>query len=197
MSIDEVFNSVPAFANLRDSNRPVWEWLKAQEANDFRFSLRKSLAKYGSLTERQVQAVERIINRPAPKADVSVGNAFQSLFDVFDTAKSNGLKRPIIRSGAAKIYPAGESSRNAGCLYVKDKYGEYLGKVTPAGEFYRGRGVEDEEIQPVFDLAADPLGTAVKYGRETGACACCGRELTDAQSVADGIGPICKKNFGL
>jgi len=177
MSIDELFNSVPAFANLRDSNRPVWEWLKTQEQNDFRFSLRKSLAKYGSLTDRQIAAVERIINRPAPTADVSVGSAFQSLFDVFETAKGNGLKRPIIRSGTAKVYPAGESSRNAGCLYVKDKYGEYLGKVTPAGD--------------------DPLGTAVRYGRETGSCACCGRELTDEQSVRDGIGPICKKNFGL
>lgn len=197
MSIDEVFNSVPAFANLRDSNRPVWEWLRIQEQNDFRFSLRKSLAQYGSLTERQVAAVERIINRPAPKADASVGNSFQSLFSAFDSAKSNGLKRPIIRAGNAKVYPAGQSSRNAGCLYVKDKYGEYLGKVTPEGEFYRGRGVSDDDIQPIFDLAADPLGTAVRYGRETGSCACCGRELTDQKSVQDGIGPICKKNFGL
>jgi hypothetical protein len=62
MNIDQLFNDVPAFANLRDSNRPVWEWLKVQEKNDFRMSLRKSLAQYGSLTERQVSAVERIVN---------------------------------------------------------------------------------------------------------------------------------------
>jgi hypothetical protein len=197
MNIDQLFNDVPAFANLRDSNRPVWDWLKVQEKNDFRMSLRKSLAQYGSLTDRQVQAVERIINRPTPQADVSVGNAFASLFTVFDNAKQSGLKRPQIRAGRAKVYPAGESSVNAGCLYVKDKWGEYLGKVTAQGEFFRARGVSDDDIQPVFDLAADPLGTAIRYGKETGSCACCGRELTDEQSVADGIGPVCKKRFGL
>ena len=197
MNIDQLFNDVPAFANLRDSNRPVWEWLKVQEKNDFRMSLRKSLAQYGSLTERQVSAVERIVNRPAPQADASVGNAFQSLFVAFQTAKSNGLKRPIIRSGETKVYPAGESSTNAGCLYVKDKWGEYLGKVTPQGEFFRARDVSDESIKPVLDLASDPLGTAIRHGLETGECACCGRELTDPESVKQGIGPICKKRFGL
>lgn len=197
MNIDQLFNDVPAFANLRDSNRPVWEWLRVQEKNDFRMSLRKSLAQYGSLTERQVAAVERIINRPKPQADVSVGNAFAPLFQVFDNAKQSGLKRPQIRAGRAKVYPAGEQSKNPGSLYVKDKWGEYLGKVTPQGDFFRARGVSDDDIQPVYDLASDPLGTAVKYGRETGSCACCGRDLTDAQSVADGIGPICKKRFGL
>jgi len=195
MNIDELFNDVPAFANLRDTNRPVWEWLKIQEKDKFRFSLRSNLAQYGSLTDGQINAVVRIIE--GSKADGSVGNAFANLFNVFETAKSNGLKRPMIRTGAIKVYPAGESSRNAGCLYVKDRNGEYLGKVTPAGDFYRGKGIPDEMIDPVFHLAEDPLATAVKYARDTGHCACCGRELTDEKSVADGIGPDCKKNFGL
>jgi len=195
MNIDQLFNDVPAFANLRDSNRPVWEWLKVQEKNDFRFSLRHNLNKFGSLTDGQISAVEKIIK--GSQADASVGNAFAPLFKVFETAKSNGLKRPIIRAGAVKVYPAGESSHNAGFLYVKDRDGEYLGKVSPTGDFFRGKGVRDDMIDPVYHLAEDPLGTAVRYGRDTGDCACCGRELTDPESVELGIGPVCKKNFGL
>ena len=195
MNIDQLFNDVPAFANLRDSNRPVWEWLKVQEKNDFRMSLRKSLAQYGSLTEKQVAAVERIVKRPARTADATVD--FSPLFASFAHAKASGLKRPIIRAGGIKVYPAPEHGKNAGALYVKDRWGEYLGKVTAEGDFFRARGVTDDDVRHVVDLAADPLGTAIKYGRETGSCACCGRDLTDEQSVKDGIGPVCKKRFGL
>ena len=195
MNIDQLFNDVPAFANLRDSNRPVWEWLKVQEKNDFRMSLRRSLAQYGSLTEKQVAAVERIANRKPPTADATVD--FAPLFSTFAKAKESGLKRPIIRAGGIKVYPAPESGKNAGALYVKDRWGEYLGKVTAEGDFFRARGVSDDDVRHVVELAADPLGTAIKYGRETGSCACCGRDLTDEQSVKDGIGPVCKKRFGL
>ena len=192
MNIDQLFNDVPAFANLRDSNRPVWEWLKVQEKNDFRMSLRHSLAHWGSLTKGQIAAVERIVNN---KPDATVD--FAPLFSTFAKAKESGLKRPIIRAGSLKVYPAPESGKNAGALYVKDVYGDYLGKVTADGDFFRARGVSDADVQHVADLAADPLGTAIKYARDTGHCACCGRELTDPKSVELGIGPDCKKNFGL
>ena len=188
MNVDQLFNEVPAFANLRDSNRPVWEWLKVQEKNDFRMSLRKNLAQYGSLTVGQIKAVERIVNRP--KFDVD----FTGLFEVFENAKQSGLKFPIIRAGGIKVTPA---TKHEGVLYIKDKWNEYLGKVTSDGEFFGARGVSQSDVQPVADLAADPLGTALRYAQETGDCACCGRKLTDPKSVAAGIGPDCKKHFGL
>lgn len=37
----------------------------------------------------------------------------------------------------------------------------------------------------------------VGYGRATGACGICGRLLTDPESVARGIGPICAEKIGL
>jgi hypothetical protein len=36
----------------------------------------------------------------------------------------------------------------------------------------------------------------VAYGRATGSCSCCGRELTDPVSIEAGIGPICAGRFG-
>lgn len=46
------------------------------------------------------------------------------------------------------------------------------------------------------EFEADPLGTAQKYGRESGRCCSCGRDLTDPESIAAGIGPICATKFG-
>lgn len=36
---------------------------------------------------------------------------------------------------------------------------------------------------------------AAEFGRLTGSCCCCGRLLTDPQSIADGIGPVCKGKY--
>ena len=48
----------------------------------------------------------------------------------------------------------------------------------------------------IEQFEADPLGTAQKYGRESGRCCSCGRDLTDPESIASGIGPICATKFG-
>lgn len=40
------------------------------------------------------------------------------------------------------------------------------------------------------------LEQAAEFGKLTGSCCCCGRLLTDPQSISAGIGPVCKgKNF--
>lgn len=43
----------------------------------------------------------------------------------------------------------------------------------------------------VAEIAKDPKGAMVRYGRELGECGHCGRTLTDEASRAAGIGPIC------
>lgn len=45
-------------------------------------------------------------------------------------------------------------------------------------------------------IAADPAAASARYGREIGACGLCGRTLTDEESRARGIGPVCAKNNG-
>jgi hypothetical protein len=41
------------------------------------------------------------------------------------------------------------------------------------------------------------MEAAVRYGRQTGRCSCCGRELTNKASIDAGIGPICASKWGL
>lgn len=49
----------------------------------------------------------------------------------------------------------------------------------------------------VFELKVEELispEVAAQMGRTVGYCVICGRYLTDAESVAKGIGPVCEKN---
>jgi hypothetical protein len=78
---------------------------------------------------------------------------------------------------------------NAGACYLYSPGGEYWGKISPAGELHSSLA---PELRPHLDeAAADPVAAAVRYGRLTGNCACCGRTLTDPKSIELGIGPIC------
>jgi hypothetical protein len=45
-------------------------------------------------------------------------------------------------------------------------------------------------------IANDP-DALTRYGQELGECGVCGRELTDAQSRAIGIGPVCREKLGM
>jgi hypothetical protein len=45
-------------------------------------------------------------------------------------------------------------------------------------------------------IAADAPGAAARYGHEIGACGLCGRTLTNDESRARGIGPICAAKAG-
>lgn len=44
-------------------------------------------------------------------------------------------------------------------------------------------------------IAADPKEAAMAYGRELGVCGVCNRTLTNADSIAQGIGPVCASRF--
>jgi hypothetical protein len=45
------------------------------------------------------------------------------------------------------------------------------------------------------EFEVDPLAAAQKYGKLSGRCCSCGRDLTDPASIEAGIGPRCKLKF--
>lgn len=125
---------------------------------------------------------------------------FAKLFEVFKAAKARGLKRLTLRLSGVNVKP----NRDLTMLWVTSQtekeegnYGlqpKYLGKVTPNSLDSR---LADNVKAVLFEAAADPLTAAIRYGRETGSCSCCGRDLTNAESIRLGIGPICREKFGL
>ena len=125
---------------------------------------------------------------------------FSRLFDTFKAAKARGLKRLTMRFSGIRIKP----SKDLQSLWVlsdteteEGYYGlqpKYLGKVTPRRMDSR---LSDDVKSVILEAASDPLTAAVRYGRETGSCSCCGRDLTNPDSIAAGIGPVCREKYGL
>lgn len=181
----------------------AWLIAKAPTFN-FAQSLLDAARKFGELTEGQVAAIDKCIARDAERdaARRAAAEAREAaaptvttgkLFAAFDKAREAGLRYPKLHLQGLTISPAGAASKNAGSLYVKN--GEaYLGKIT-GQRFFASRDCSDDAAQTVAGVISDPLAAAVAYGKTTGRCCCCGRELTDPVSIEKGIGPICEANW--
>lgn len=175
--------------------------------NNFAASLVEQYEARGTLSDRQVEAArnqirkaaERDAQRAAAKAEREANAPVVDLANVralFETAKSNGLKKPGLWFGDLKISEAPAHGANAGALYVK-QHGEYAGKIV-GDKFKAAWGVKEDAILPdLLAIAANPADVLRVKGKETGRCCCCGRELSDPESVAAGIGPICASKWGL
>ena len=187
------------FADLRDC------WRSAGESgNSFIYSLAQQLFTRGSLTDKQVAAwqlgkarLEEIRAQRAAEAESrKVADVdLAPIRAMFDTAKANGLKKTAYRAEGLILTAAPDTGRNPGALYVTDEQKEYLGKLVGT-TFHPMRNAPASVGDALRAIAADPKEAAVRWGRKTGRCSCCGRELTDPTSVAMGIGPICAEKWG-
>jgi hypothetical protein len=182
-------------------DKPVVAYV-LESTDSFAVSLRDAVAKFGSLTVGQMQAVGRILEKrlaaQAAKLQREVAAPvieMGRIEEMFAKAKANGLRKPKARFVGLTFSEASAASANAGALYVKEG-SLYLGKIT-GGKFLRSRDCTAEIEAKVLEIAADPRAAAVAYGKQTGTCCCCGRELSDPASVEAGIGPICATNWGL
>ena len=193
------------------SVRPeVLGWLNTNAAagNAFATSLLGSIHRYGNLTPNQEAAVLRSLAReqtprPQPQAASVAGEGFRALLQSFAAARQSRLKWPKLTCGSIRFSLAGDQSKNPGCVYVKTHHEDrapeleaYLGKITASGDFYRSRDCDDAQAAHIVSVGRDPLGEAIRHGKETGHCAICSRKLTDPESVTRGIGPTCAKKYG-
>lgn len=164
--------------------------------NDFAASLVAQYRRKGELSERQWDAAERMIRKVRDTKQRKA--SLQRSVDVSAiTALLNGakVKRPVFRAAGLSFSMAPPNGKNAGAVYVKAD-GTYQGKIMN-GAFMAAGACDPETADAVVAVAKDPRGEAIKHGKMTGACSCCGRTLTDATSVEMGIGPICAEKWGL
>ncbi len=199
---DKIADATAAFYEADERNEKLIETLvKMSDWNDFARSLLAGFSKYGSLTDNQTAAAHRMVAKVTTQAVRTTEQAAEggevgvaAIDKLFETASSNGLKKPRFVTEHLIISKAPDSGRNAGSLYVK-RNGDYVGKIT-AGEFLPWRAPEGT-LELLTKIACDPIGAATEYGRSTGNCSCCNRKLTDPVSVANGIGPVCATKWGL
>jgi hypothetical protein len=173
------------------------------EWNNFAQSLVDQFNRRGDLSEKQIAAAQRIIDKTEATRAANAKSRDEAATEIdlsairtmFDTAFKNGRKRPTYRAEGIVISRAPDSGRNAGALYIKTAGDDYQGKITPEMIFKPTHSAAPETTAALTAIAADPQDAAVRYGRETGSCGCCGRELTDPTSIAAGIGPVCEANW--
>jgi hypothetical protein len=186
---------------------------KAEGGNNFAHDMLCRLTAKGSLTEGMLAAVLRGMARQEDwdaqraakhndwKAEY-LGADLSGLTKVFATARASGLKAPKLIVGELRITRAKDDSSNPGFLYINSNEQSswarmYYGKVSPNSEFMPGRDAPDNMLELLGTLSGDVLSAAQAHGQKTGNCSCCNRELTDPQSIARGIGPVCAYRWGL
>lgn len=138
---------------------------------------------------------------------------FGQVVSLMHRIKASGNEWPNVRL-AFHDHPlhfsvAGSKARFPGAINLTDggSYGQnkWYGRITADGVFSpaeAARNLESEDKRELWALLqrlrdGDAEQVFAEYGKRFGVCCVCGRELTNEQSVADGIGPICKKKaFG-
>lgn len=191
--------TIDAFAAQNPAEH-AW-MVKTAPRFEFAQSMLDAVVKFGSLTEKQLAAVQKCVAKDAernveraarveaaPQIDIS------KIEVSFLKAVEAGIKRPKLRLAEFKFSPAPVTGNNAGAIYVKA--GEtYLGKIA-GGKLFKSRDCDASTEASILVAAADPEAAAIAYGRQFGQCAICARELSNQESIDRGIGPICADKFG-
>lgn len=181
---------------------------------EFAASLVAQFARKGSLSDKQLPWVDKLVARAeqgAPEA-VQVGD-MTGIKALFDRA-SKHLKFPAIVLHVAeigqsvRINVAGERARFPGSLNVTtvdkgadDRRG-WFGRIQRDGRYECSQAIEGTPeasaiAAQLVRFAANPAEVAAEHGRLTGHCCFCNLALTDERSTAVGYGKTCAKNFGL
>jgi hypothetical protein len=199
---------VNALEAFQRDHAAEWVWMQATAPRfEFAAKMLEVVTKGRALSENQLAAVQRCVARDAERARTREAErvARESAARPIDMAKiteafgraASILRFPRLRvAGVIFALPSRSTEARAnGIVYAKSEAGTYLGKIT-GGRFVRSRECTDEQERMVLEAAVDPQEAAIRYGRLTGNCACCGRLLSAEDSLGRGIGPICAENFG-
>ncbi len=62
-----------------------------------------------------------------------------------------------------------------------------------AGDYIAGKSAEGAAM--LAEIEADPKAASIAYGKATGSCGICSKTLTNPDSIAAGIGPVCAGKF--
>ena len=176
----------------------VLDWIARNPRFEFAVSLGESYARFGSLTENQLIAVQKCIQRDFERAEARKAERATTATPVQGLDLSSvPAVRYAVPNGDTRLKVLIKKPTNGkwqGFIFVSDAavYGEQTryGMQAP-DKAYRGQIVD-----ALTAIAADPKAAAVAYGHLTSTCSCCGRPLEDEASVARGIGPICAAKHG-
>jgi len=178
----------------------LFENLKIVENNSFVNQMAFKYAKFGSLTEKQINVLTSIFrNEVAQKATRAKNQgsiSVDKIKELFEVPKSNGLKYPKFTVGDITLSLPTENSAsyNKDAIYVRHE-GVYVGKIMD-GKFMPLSFCDASVSDKLMAIAKDPRGEAIGHGHMHGNCSMCRKKLSDPRSMKIGMGEICANNWG-
>lgn len=176
--------------------------------NSFAASLYAQYLERNSLSPRQWPWVHKLATEQVAREknrEEDPSSRFENVPPLFRRALDSGLRYPRITldmdEGRVMLKVAGPRSKTPGAIHVTDgrSYGEntYYGRIDKDGTWHPGRRTPGWVSETLAALNDQTLSFVVRYGRQTGSCCFCNRELTTRESVAAGYGPVCAGHYGL
>jgi hypothetical protein len=152
----------------------------------FMLSVQRSRSRYGNITPGQAKGALNCLlaEKRRERSERRHAAARQIATNLPDVPEG---RYAVELDGVLKFYKVDKPTegRWAGRTFVK---------VQASDTEYPVRAAESRR-KVLETIAVDPRGALQRYGRELGHCGVCGRTLTDQESRAIGIGPICRENF--
>lgn len=121
--------------------------------------------------------------QPKEKEFLQLATNLQEFISVVETMqfRIEGLGKVLLR-------------RRSDCITVHCAY-RCVGRIV-GDRFYHEDSAWPALKTQILLFGANPQMWMENYGKATGYCCVCGRELTNEESVQYGIGPICREKFG-
>lgn len=107
-------------------------------------------------------------------------------------------RTPIPDVPAGRYAVTGEQGQTVFLKVDRPTEGQWKGRTfvkVQAGDEFHNMALPVAKALLAKILADGPKAASVRYGKELGVCGVCGRTLTDEQSRAEGIGPVCATKF--
>ena len=178
--------------------------LLTMERSDFAQDLARGYGKHGSWTAGQRPWAHKLANEQRARNEAPVAEPIvpEILFpNTLNMMADAGGKYPkiTIADGVVITYMTG--GRSPGTITVTDggsfQDNTFFGRIGTDGGWNPARAATDEVLAALQAFEADPVAVATEYGRRTGSCCFCRRELTNDGSIDVGYGPICAGKYGL
>lgn len=169
-------------------------------------SLTISQTSYAKVLQKKItERIPKLAPNPVRSGINKVTDDLTATLELFKKAKEH-LTWPKIHLQFTDLCPlvlsiAGPKSKFKGQIMLTDggKFGanKWFGRITPEGTYAEGKATHPEILSLLRKFAANPVKVAADYGKLTGNCCFCHKELSDARSTAVGYGGTCAKNWGM
>jgi hypothetical protein len=181
-----------------------------QGSNSFVIKMKDAIAKYGSLTEKQIAAVEKCLN-----ATVEIKEITEDLKPIVDYKGDNKFVKDIAEK-LTKYGTLTDKQKSAALAQIQkeiDKENTVRLNIPTIGETIKIGRTIGQKLRETYGLKFNPIliditkvlavsSKAVRFsGKMTvkrgDVCMCCAKTLTDEFSMLTRMGKICSKHMGV